>query len=172
MALRDDCGAGGLCSAAQAQDWPSRPVTMVVAAAAGGPIDVLGRIMAERMSPSLGQRVLVENAGGSGGIVGGQRVAKAKPNGYTMLLGTIATHANPQLHTDKPPYDPVSRFRADGADRGNPAGAGRAQESARRHAGRVRRLRQEESSRHEFRLGRRGIGLASRLRHAPARHRA
>ena len=99
-----------LCWQAQAQDWPSRPVTMVVAAAAGGPIDVLARIMAERMGPKLGQRVLVENAGGSGGIVGGQRVLKAEPNGYTTLLGTIATHANPQLHTNKPPYDPVTDF--------------------------------------------------------------
>ena len=48
-----------LCPAAQAQDWPTRPVTMVVAAAAGGPIDILGRLVAERMGPSLGQRVLI-----------------------------------------------------------------------------------------------------------------
>jgi tripartite-type tricarboxylate transporter receptor subunit TctC len=97
-----------LCSSAQAQDWPTRPVIVVVAAAAGGPIDTLARIVAERMSPSLGQRVLVENAGGSGGLVGGQRVVKATANGYTTLLGTVATHANPQLHADKPPYDPVT----------------------------------------------------------------
>ena len=99
-----------LCSAAQAQQWPSKPVTVVVAAAADGPIDVLARLVAERMSPSLGQRVTVENAGGSGGIMGGQRVAKAAPDGYTTLLGTIATHANPQLHVDKPPYDPIGDF--------------------------------------------------------------
>ena len=99
-----------LGSTAQAQDWPSKPVTVVVAAAADGPIDVLARIITERMSPSLGQRVLVENAGGSGGIMGGQRVATAKPDGSTFLLGTIATHANPQLHTAKPPYDPVGDF--------------------------------------------------------------
>jgi tripartite-type tricarboxylate transporter receptor subunit TctC len=95
---------------AQAQDWPTRPVTMVVAAAAGGPIDVFARIMAERMSPILGQRVTVENVGGGGGILGGQRVVKAEPNGYTVLLGTVATHANPQLLTEKPPYDPVADF--------------------------------------------------------------
>jgi tripartite-type tricarboxylate transporter receptor subunit TctC len=98
------------CSPAQAQDWPARPVTMVVAAAAGGPIDILGRLVAERMGPSLGQRVLVENAGGSGGIVGGQRLLKAKPDGYTTLLGTVATHANPQLLGVKPPYDPIADF--------------------------------------------------------------
>ena len=92
------------------QDYPSRPVSMVVAAAAGGPIDVFTRIMAERMSPILGQRVVVENVGGGGGTLGGQRVAKAEPDGYTTLLGTIATHANPQLYSDKPLYDPLNDF--------------------------------------------------------------
>ena len=95
---------------AQAQDFPSRPVTMVVAAAAGGPIDVFTRIMAERMSPILGQRVVVENVGGGGGTVGAQRVVRAQPDGYTLLLGTIATHANPQLLIEKPAYDPVADF--------------------------------------------------------------
>ncbi len=95
---------------AAAQDYPNRPVNMVVAAAAGGPIDVFARIMAERMSPVLGQRVVVENIGGGGGTVGAQRVVRAEPNGYTTLLGTIATHANPQLLSDKPPYDPVADF--------------------------------------------------------------
>jgi tripartite-type tricarboxylate transporter receptor subunit TctC len=93
-----------------AQDYPNRPVSMVVAAAAGGPIDVFTRIMAERMSPILGQRVIVENVGGGGGTLGGQRVAKAEPDGYTTLLGTVATHANPQLYSDKPLYDPLNDF--------------------------------------------------------------
>src|SRR5690349_20927340 len=85
--------------AAQAQDYPSsRPVSMVVAAAAGGPIDVFARIVAERMTSPLGQRVVVENVGGGGGTLGGQRVARAEPDGYTTLLGTIATHANPLLY--------------------------------------------------------------------------
>ena len=83
---------------------------MVVAAAAGGPIDVFTRIMAERMSPILGQSVTVENVGGGGGTLGGQRVAKAEPDGYTTLLGTIATHTNPQLYGDKPLYDPLTDF--------------------------------------------------------------
>jgi tripartite-type tricarboxylate transporter receptor subunit TctC len=93
-----------------AQDYPSRPVSMVVAAAAGGPIDVFARIMAERMSPILGTRVVVENVGGGGGTLGAQRVARAEPDGYTTLLGTIATHANPQLYGDKPLYDPINDF--------------------------------------------------------------
>ncbi len=95
---------------ARAQDYPTRPVSMVVAAAAGGPIDVFARIMAERMSPALGQRLIVENIGGGGGTLGGQRVARAEPDGYTTLLGTIATHANPQLYSDKPLYDPINDF--------------------------------------------------------------
>jgi tripartite-type tricarboxylate transporter receptor subunit TctC len=96
--------------AAPAQNYPSRPVSMVVAAAAGGPIDVFARIMAERMSPILGARVVVENVGGGGGTLGAQRVARAEPDGYTTLLGTIATHANPQLYGDKPLYDPINDF--------------------------------------------------------------
>jgi len=107
----------GLCLAlsflltpAQAEDYPSRPVSMVVAAAAGGPIDVFGRILAERMSDKLGQRVTIENVGGGGGTVGGNKVARAAPDGYTALLGSIATHTNPLLLGDKPPYDPVGDF--------------------------------------------------------------
>lgn len=105
-----------LCAPAQAQsqtqpqDYPNRPVSVVVAAAAGGPIDVFGRILAERMGDRLGQRVVIENVGGGGGTVGGLRVARAAPDGYTALLGTIATHTNPLLLGDKPPYDPVADF--------------------------------------------------------------
>src|ERR1700681_2558014 len=96
--------------AAMAQDYPNRPISMVVAAAAGGPIDVFTRIIAERMSPILGQRVVVENVGGGGGTLRAQRVAHAAPDGYTTLLGPIATHANPQLYSDKPLYDPLNDF--------------------------------------------------------------
>lgn len=96
--------------AAQAQSYPVRPVTLVVAAAAGGPIDAFARIMAERMSLVIGERMVVENIGGGGGTIGGQRVARAEPDGYTTLLGTLATHVNPQLYGDKRPYDPRSDF--------------------------------------------------------------
>lgn len=102
--------AAWFAPAANAQDYPSRPVSMVVAAAAGGPIDVFARILAERMSPILGQRVTVENVGGGGGTLGGQRVVRAEPDGYTTLLGTIATHTNPQLYVDKRLYDPLTDF--------------------------------------------------------------
>ena len=95
---------------AAAQDYPTRPLTMVVAAAAGGPIDVLGRILSERMAELLGKPVLIENVGGAGGMLGGQRVAKAEPDGHTFILGTIATHTFSQLLYKKPLYDAVADF--------------------------------------------------------------
>ena len=95
---------------APAQSWPQRPITMVVSAAAGGPIDVFGRVLAERMGKALGQSVVIENVPGAGGMMGGQRVAKAAPDGYTAILGTIATHAHSQLLYKKPLYDAVTDF--------------------------------------------------------------
>lgn len=95
---------------ASAQEYPTRPVTMVVAAAAGGPIDVFGRIMAERMGDLLGKSVVIENVGGAGGMLGGQRAAKAEPDGHTFILGTIATHTFSQLLYKKPLYDAAADF--------------------------------------------------------------
>lgn len=95
---------------APAQDWPTRPVTMVVPFAAGGPTDVLGRVMAERMSRSLGQQVIIENVGGAGGMTGSQRVAQAQPDGSSFLLGTLGTHAVNQTLYRRPLYDAVTDF--------------------------------------------------------------
>lgn len=96
--------------AATAQDWPQRPVTMVIPFAAGGPTDVLGRVLAERMSQSLGQQVIVENVGGAGGMTGAQRVAQGQPDGYTFLLGTVGTHAVNQTLYKRPLYDAATDF--------------------------------------------------------------
>lgn len=95
---------------AYAQDWPKQPVKIVVSAAAGGPIDVFGRIMAERLTQILRQQTVVENVPGAGGMVGGQRVARAEPDGYTMLLGTIATHTHSQNLYKQPLYNSVTDF--------------------------------------------------------------
>jgi len=95
---------------AQAQTYPSRPVTMVVPYAAGGTFDVLGRIMAVRMGELLGQTVIVENTTGAGGIVGVNRVISAKPDGYTFLLGTVGTHAYNQTIYKKRRYDAINDF--------------------------------------------------------------
>src|ERR1044071_5112589 len=78
---------------AHAQSYPSRAITMVVPFAAGGTFDVLGRIIAARMAELLGQSIVVENVTGAGGIVGVTRVINAAPDGYTLLLGTVGTHA-------------------------------------------------------------------------------
>jgi tripartite-type tricarboxylate transporter receptor subunit TctC len=97
-------------AAAQAQTYPSRPVTMVVPYAAGGTFDVVGRIMAVRMGELLGQTVIVENTTGAGGIVGVNRVISAKPDGYTFLLGTVGTHAYNQTIYKKRRYDAINDF--------------------------------------------------------------
>jgi tripartite-type tricarboxylate transporter receptor subunit TctC len=99
-----------LVSVAHAQDYPTRPVTMVIPFAAGGPTDVLGRVVAERLSQILGQQVVVENVGGAGGMTGAQRVASAAPDGYTMVLGTVGTHAQNQTLYKRPLYNAATDF--------------------------------------------------------------
>jgi tripartite-type tricarboxylate transporter receptor subunit TctC len=99
-----------LAPAAQAQTYPSHPITLVVPFAAGGTFDVLGRIIAARMAEILGQSVIVENTTGAGGIVGVTRVINAKPDGYTILLGTVGTHAYNQTIYKKRRYDAINDF--------------------------------------------------------------
>lgn len=101
--------AAGLAGTAAAE-FPERQITLVIPFAAGGSTDVVGRIVAERMSQSLGQQVLVQNVGGAGGSLGAQQVAKADPDGYTLLMGTVATHALNPLILKQKPYDPVADF--------------------------------------------------------------
>src|ERR1700693_6191569 len=95
---------------ASAQDWPQRPVTMVVPFAAGGGADVMGRILAQRLSELLGQQVIVEDVTGAGGMTGTNRVARAAPDGYQMALGSVGTHAYNQTLYKKPLYDAVTDF--------------------------------------------------------------
>ena len=97
---------------AKAEDWPTRAVTMVVPYAAGGPVDTIGRILAARLSEILGQQVVIENAGGAGGMTGANRVAKAAPDGYTVLLSGSAVLAINQTLYKKPLYNAVDRLRA------------------------------------------------------------
>ena len=99
---------GGMASAADA--FPSRTVTLVVPFAAGGSTDLIARIIAEKMTEDLGQTVIVENKAGAGGNIGADAVAKADPDGYTILMGTIATHALNPAVMKQMPYDPVKDF--------------------------------------------------------------
>jgi tripartite-type tricarboxylate transporter receptor subunit TctC len=99
------------CGLASAQDWPTRPVTMIVPYAAGGPVDTVGRIMAAGLSEALGQQVIVENVGGAGGMTGANRVAKGTPDGYMFLLGGHATLTLvPAINGKKTLYDPINDF--------------------------------------------------------------
>ena len=95
---------------ASAQDWPTRPVTMVVPFAAGGPLDALGRILAPRLGEILGQQVVVENITGAGGMIGSSRVAKAAPDGYQFLLGHTGTLAYNQTLYKRPAYNSITDF--------------------------------------------------------------
>jgi tripartite-type tricarboxylate transporter receptor subunit TctC len=95
---------------AVAQEWPSRPVTLVVPFAAGGPIDTIGRILATRLTELLGQQVIVENVGGAGGMTGTARVAKAAPDGYQVVLGNVGTHAGNQTLYRHPLYNAATDF--------------------------------------------------------------
>jgi len=100
----------GFSGGANAQDWPNRPITLVVAYAAGGPVDTIARIFAARLSELLGQQVLVENIGGAGGMVGASRVAKAVPDGYTVLFGGLANLAQNQTLYKNPLYNAATDF--------------------------------------------------------------
>src|ERR1051325_9612412 len=95
---------------ANAQEFPTRPLTMVVPFAAGGPQDTIGRVVAQRMSEILGQQVVVENVGGAGGMTGSKRVAEAAPDGYTFVLGSVGTHAQNQTLYKKPAYNTLTDF--------------------------------------------------------------
>jgi tripartite-type tricarboxylate transporter receptor subunit TctC len=95
---------------AKAQEWPTRPLTMINPFAAGGPNDVLARLFAQRMGEILGQPIVIENVGGAGGMNGADRVAKAPPDGYTFLQGTVGTQAQNQSLFKKPAYNSTTDF--------------------------------------------------------------
>src|SRR5215813_7740212 len=93
-----------------AQDWPTRPVTMVVTFAPATAGDIVGRILSGPLGETLGQPAIIDNAPGGGGLPGSNRVAKAAPDGYQCLIGTVGTHASaPTLYKD-PPYNAVTDF--------------------------------------------------------------
>ena len=97
-------------SARRAQDYPSRPITLIVPYAAGGGNDVMARIVAEKMSRTLGQQIVIENKGGAGGSIATRQIAKAAPDGYTLGLGGTGTLAiNPTLYPNVG-YDPRKDF--------------------------------------------------------------
>jgi len=110
LALGLFAGATLLASAASAQTFPDRVVKLVVPYPAGGPTDVIARIVAEEMGKSLGQNVIVENLAGASGAIGTRAVAKAEPDGYTIMFGNNQTHGNNMFLLSNPGYDAVRDF--------------------------------------------------------------
>lgn len=96
--------------AAMAAEYPTKPVHMVVPFPAGGTTDIFARLMADRLSKALGQQFIIENKAGAGGNIGSEGVARSDPDGYTLVMGTVGTHAiNPSLYV-RMPYDHIKDF--------------------------------------------------------------
>ena len=105
-----------MCNLVGAQDYPTKPIRMVCPIPPGGTTDLVARLVAQKLSESLGQQVIVDNRGGAGGIIGTEMVARAAPDGYTILMGSMTTHAvNPAFHPNLAyhavrSFQPVSRI--------------------------------------------------------------
>ncbi|MBZ6078145.1 Bug family tripartite tricarboxylate transporter substrate binding protein [Microvirga puerhi] len=110
LALGLFAGAALLATSATAQEFPTRIIKMVVPYPAGGPTDVIARIVAEEMGKDLGQNVIVENLAGASGAVGTRSVAKAEPDGYTIVFGNNQTHGNNMFLLKEPGYDAIKDF--------------------------------------------------------------
>ena len=95
---------------AAAQSYPTKPIKLVVGFAAGGPTDVIARIVAQDMASTLGQGVIVENKTGANAMIATQEVKRAAPDGYTLLMTTLSHNVNAILLADKKPYDPIADF--------------------------------------------------------------
>ena len=104
------CIAALAGAAASAQDYPAKPLRLVVGFAAGGPTDVIARVIAQDMAMSLGQGVVVENKTGANALIATQEVKRAAPDGYTILMTTLSHNVNAILLADKKPYDPIKDF--------------------------------------------------------------
>jgi tripartite-type tricarboxylate transporter receptor subunit TctC len=99
-----------LVTSAQAQDWPTRPMTLVVPFGPGSGTDLVARHLAAPIGEKLGQTLVVQNMGGAGGLIGVSRVAKAAPDGYELVVGSLDTFAQSPSLRKQPPYDPVKDF--------------------------------------------------------------
>src|ERR1700694_2576905 len=104
-------GLSAAANDAQAQAYPTRSITVVVPFPAGGPSDVVARIVTEHMGRTLGQLMVIENVGGAGGTLGSARVAAAQPDGYTLLAGSMGSHVAAPVLTPNIKYDSERDFR-------------------------------------------------------------
>src|SRR6476620_11093826 len=115
------CELGGMPLASHAQSYPARSITVVVPFPAGGPSDVVARIVTEHMGRTLGQQMVIENVGGAGGTLGSARVAAAQPDGYTLLAGSMGSHVAAPVLTPNLKYDSERAFAPIGFTAQSPA---------------------------------------------------
>src|SRR6185503_16629252 len=115
------CALLAWTGSAMAQDYPSHSVTVIVPFPAGGPSDVVARLVAEHMSRTLGQTLVIENVGGAGGTIGSGRVATAAPDGYTLLAGSMGSHVAAPVLTPNIKYDSARDFVPIGPTAHSPA---------------------------------------------------
>ncbi len=111
---------GAMIAPSQAQNYPARPITLIVPFAAGGPTDIIARIVAENMSKTLGQQLVIENIVGAGGTTASTRAMRAAPDGYTIIMGHMGTHAAAVPLYPKLAYHPTKNFEPIGLAAGTP----------------------------------------------------
>src|SRR5947208_13066116 len=104
------CFGVSLANAAGAADWPTKPVRVIVPFAAGGAADVIARLFSDALGVSFGQQFIVENRTGAGGLVGAQTVARADPDGYTLMAAGMSSHVIAPAANKNPGYDPIRDF--------------------------------------------------------------
>ena len=155
-----------LTGTADAQNFPTRPVTMVIPFAAGGPQDTIGRIIGQRMGELLGQTVVIENVGGAGGMTGSKRVADATPDGYTMILGSVGTHAQNQTLYKHPLYNVLTDFTPVAYLAETPIALITRPDLPVNNFKEFIAYAKANQAKMQYRLGRRRLGHASRLRRA------
>ena len=105
-------GATAFAGTAPAADYPTRPIRIVVPWPAGGPTDAVARVLAEEMSATLGQPIIIDNKAGATGSIGSDNVAKSAPDGYTIVVANTASHSLGKVANPKLPYDPVTDFKS------------------------------------------------------------
>ncbi len=105
---------------AQAQGYPTKPITMIVPFAAGGPTDIIARIVADNMSKTLGQQIVIENVAGAGGTTGIARAVTAAPDGYTIAMGHLGTFSAAPATYPGLKYDPINGMQTIGLAGGTP----------------------------------------------------
>ena len=157
-------------SAASAQDYPARPITLIVPFAAGGPTDVIARIVGDHMSKTLGQQLVIENIVGAGGTTASTRAMRATNDGYTIIMGHMGTHAASVALYPNLAYHPLKNFETIGLAAGTPVLDSRQEGFPGEGSQGIRRLREGEYRQDEHGACRRRLGVVHDLPAAQLDH--